>query len=275
MHAPPRGVCVCDIAFVCQSAGGNLGRWRQCWFWRCSLFSLQGSRSTRAEFPSALPSTLPSHFLDSMFLYSEECQKPQPPLVLKNRPTYTSNLYCSAPPIYIAVLSVPQTLRKANPFSTPPICIGTPPICIAVPLGNILVMWSSGWSPSTSVVGHLHCSSIRQEERAQRLTLWVWRLSRWGGRLPREGGSGSKSSCPPSKVCLPWVSKGGIWDVPRISPGCPGPLGVFKTLVQKIKCVHFSASVLDLGARLRGRTATQRSKKGSRKGSGEGFSEGF
>ena len=30
-----------------------------------------------------------------------------------------------------------------------------------------------------------------------------------------------------------------------------------------------------LGALLRGRTATQRSKKGSEKGSGEGFSEGF
>ena len=42
-----------------------------------------------------------------------------------------------------------------------------------------------------------------------------------------------KSSCPPSKVCLPWVSKRGIWDVPRILPGCPGPLGVFKKFVQK------------------------------------------
>ena len=31
----------------------------------------------------------------------------------------------------------------------------------------------------------------------------------------------------------------------------------------------------DLGARLRGRTATQRSKKGSENGCEEGFSEGF
>ena len=37
----------------------------------------------------------------------------------------------------------------------------------------------------------------------------------------------------PSKVCLPWVSKRGIWDVPRILPGCPRPLGVFKNFVQK------------------------------------------
>ena len=36
-----------------------------------------------------------------------------------------------------------------------------------------------------------------------------------------------KSSCSPSKVCLPWV----IWDVPKIRPGCPGPLGVFKKFV--------------------------------------------
>ena len=42
-----------------------------------------------------------------------------------------------------------------------------------------------------------------------------------------------KSSCPPSKVCLPWFLKRGIWDVPGILPGCPGPLGGFKKFVQK------------------------------------------
>ena len=42
-----------------------------------------------------------------------------------------------------------------------------------------------------------------------------------------------KTSCPPSKVCLPWVSKRGIGDVPGIWPGCPGLLGVFKKFVQK------------------------------------------
>ena len=42
-----------------------------------------------------------------------------------------------------------------------------------------------------------------------------------------------KSSCPPSKVCLPWFSRRGIWDVPGILAGCPGPLGVFRKLVQK------------------------------------------
>ena len=42
-----------------------------------------------------------------------------------------------------------------------------------------------------------------------------------------------KTSCPPSKLCLPWVSKRGIRDVPGILPGCPRPLAVFKKLVQK------------------------------------------
>ena len=52
----------------------------------------------------------------------------------------------------------------------------------------------------------------------------------------------SKSSCPPSKVCLPWVWKGGTRDVPGILPGCPGPLGVFKKFVQK-ECVRSSRSL--------------------------------
>ena len=57
--------------------------------------------------------------------------------------------------------------------------------------------------------------------------------ARWGGGLSREGVV-AESSCPPSKVCLPWVSKRGIWDVPGILPGCPGPFGVFKKFVQKM-----------------------------------------
>ena len=56
----------------------------------------------------------------------------------------------------------------------------------------------------------------------------------WARRPPsRVGGWWPKSSRPPSKVCLPCVSKRGIWDVPGILPGCPGPLGVFEKFVQK------------------------------------------
>ena len=46
-------------------------------------------------------------------------------------------------------------------------------------------------------------------------------------------GWGSSSSCPPSKVCLPWVSKGGTWDVPGILLGCPDPCGCSRSLRKK------------------------------------------
>ena len=58
----------------------------------------------------------------------------------------------------------------------------------------------------------------------------------------------SKGSCPPSKVCLPWVSKTGIWDVPGILLGCPGRLGVFKNFVPKKVRAHFAFPKLGLVA---------------------------
>ena len=70
------------------------------------------------------------------------------------------------------------------------------------------------------------------EKRAQRLTFWVRRRPGGVGVFHSKGWW-PKTSYPPSKVCLPWVSKRGIWDVPGILLGCPGPLGVFKKLVQK------------------------------------------
>ena len=74
--------------------------------------------------------------------------------------------------------------------------------------------------------------SLRQEKRAQRLSFWVRRPP---GRVGvfHANGWWPKTSCPPSKLCLPWVSKRGIRDVPGILPGCPGPLAVFKKFVQK------------------------------------------
>ena len=60
----------------------------------------------------------------------------------------------------------------------------------------------------------------------------------WGSSTRRGGGRTVR--CPLSKVCVPWVSKRGIWDVPGILPGCPGPLGVFKKFVQKDVRAHFS-----------------------------------
>ena len=60
----------------------------------------------------------------------------------------------------------------------------------------------------------------------------------WGSSTRR--GGGRKVRALLRKVCLPCVSKRGMWDVPGILPGCPGPLGVFKKLVQKKVRAHFS-----------------------------------
>ena len=73
---------------------------------------------------------------------------------------------------------------------------------------------------------------LRQEKTAQRLTFWVWRLPGGVGVFHAKGWW-PKTSCSPSKVCLPWVSKRGIWDVPAILPGCPGPWKCPKSLCFK------------------------------------------
>ena len=79
---------------------------------------------------------------------------------------------------------------------------------------------------------------IRQEKRAQRLSFWVRRPPGGVGVFHTKGWW-PKTSCPPSKLCLPWVSKRGIRDVPGILPGCPGPLAVFKSLCKKTSCAFF------------------------------------
>ena len=53
------------------------------------------------------------------------------------------------------------------------------------------------------------------KKRAQRLTFWV-RRPPGGVGVFHSKGWWPKTSCLPSKVCLPWVSKRGIWDVPGI-----------------------------------------------------------
>ena len=80
--------------------------------------------------------------------------------------------------------------------------------------------------------------TLRQEKRAQRLTFWV-RRPPGGVEVFHAKGWGPKSSCPPPKVCLPWVSKRGIWDVPGFLPQCPGPLVVFKKFVRKSSWAFF------------------------------------
>ena len=55
-----------------------------------------------------------------------------------------------------------------------------------------------------------------------------------------------KSLCPPSKVCLPWALKRGIWVIPKILPGCPGLLGgVQKARAKKFVLMFRSLTVSD------------------------------
>ena len=82
---------------------------------------------------------------------------------------------------------------------------------------------------------------VRREKRAQTLTFWVRRPHGRVGVFQAKG-RWPKSSCPPSKICLPWVSKRGLWDVPGILPGCPRPQGLFKKFVQKSSCTFFVPS---------------------------------
>ena len=83
----------------------------------------------------------------------------------------------------------------------------------------------------TAVLFMTSCRSGKKK-RAQRLSFWVRRPPGGVGVFHAKGWW-PKTSCPPSKLCLPWVSKRGIRDVPGILPGCPGPLAVFKKFVQK------------------------------------------
>ena len=79
---------------------------------------------------------------------------------------------------------------------------------------------------------------FRQEKRAQRLSFWV-RRPPGGVGVFHSKGWWPKTLCPPSKLCLPWVSKRGIWDVPGILPGSRTPGGVQKVCAKKLRA-HFS-----------------------------------
>ena len=78
------------------------------------------------------------------------------------------------------------------------------------------------------------------------ITFWVRRPPGGVGVFHAKGWW-PKTSCSLSlslsKACLPWVSKRGIWDVPGILLGCPGPLGVFQKFVLK-KFVRIFRSLL-------------------------------
>ena len=76
--------------------------------------------------------------------------------------------------------------------------------------------------PPSSEIERIRGKFLQRGFCTSRTRIWA-RILGWESWWP-------KSSCPPSKVCLPWVSKRGIWDVPGILLGYPGSLGVFRSL---------------------------------------------
>ena len=98
------------------------------------------------------PPPHPLHILFSANAKSEECQKTQPPLLLKKVSQYASNLYCSTPPICIAVLPVPPRSeeRKYSQCSSH-LYRSMPPICIAIRLPFV----SQCFWENLGVYGHL------------------------------------------------------------------------------------------------------------------------
>ena len=127
------------------------------------------TRSLTKQIDIVLPYLLS---VPTLLHYSEECQKPQPPLLLKK--------YRNTPPICIAIrlqfvlqyFWCPlRSDKKGNIVSTPPICIAvrpphlycsTPPICIAVLLEKSWWSWSSGCLPITApyfwTIAFGHCN---------------------------------------------------------------------------------------------------------------------
>ena len=95
-----------------------------------------------------------------------------------------------------------------------------------------LIIFFSGpkCPPSCGTFSHLKGGHLQSGKEKGALRLIVLGLdARWGGGLPHEG-VGVRNFVPSSKVCFPWVSLEGTWDVPGMLPGCPGHLGVFRKI---------------------------------------------
>ena len=84
--------------------------------------------------------------------------------------------------------------------------------------------------------GRVFC--FRQEKRAQRLTFWVRRPPGGVGVFHAKGWW-PKSSCPPSKVCLPWVSRRGTGTSQEFCRDIPDPWGCSESLCKKSSCAFF------------------------------------
>ena len=98
---------------------------------------------------------------------SEECQKPQPPLLLRKVSQCTSNLYYNTPPICFAVLPVRlRSLRKGKycQYSSH-LYRSTPPICIEIRLPFVpQYFWENLGCCGHRDVPHLWCNRCILED---------------------------------------------------------------------------------------------------------------
>ena len=74
-----------------------------------------------------------------------------------------------------------------------------------------------------------------------KINFWVRRPPGGVGVFHAKGWE-SKSSRPPSKVCLPWVSKGGTWDPGNFARMSQTP-GCVQKVCAKNVCAHFWAQL--------------------------------
>ena len=129
--------------------------------------------------------------------------------------------------------------------------------CVRRPLGGVGVFHSKGWWPKSSCPPSEVSLPFRDAETTILIKFAFWRglgrgkitencpktLFFMGNSMTIKFGNFGNFIC--QKFCChlggshPWVSKRGIWDVPGILPGCPGPVAVFKTFVQKSSCAFF------------------------------------
>ena len=80
------------------------------------------------------------------------------------------------------------------------------------------------------------CVSVQARTKSTKINSLCPETAVWGVGFFHSKGWWSKSSFPPSKVCCPWVSKGGTWDVLEICQDVPDPRGVFKKFLQRSLC---------------------------------------
>ena len=92
--------------------------------------------------------------------------------------------------------------------------------------------------------------AVFQAKKSTKINFLGPETAGWGGGLPRER-VGVEEFVPSLKSLFSLVSRDGIWDVPGILPGCPGPLWLFKKFVQKMFVRIFRSPVLEAAGCLR------------------------